>query len=70
MSPFAKATLGPMAQAAGMKTPTPSRLQHALRVLADRAILVKTARGVYAFDAPAFERWLRDARPAAGRRPR
>lgn len=68
MSPFAKATLGPLARAVGMKTLTPSRLQHAFKVLAERSILVKTARGVYAFDDPTFERWLRDARPAAGRK--
>jgi hypothetical protein len=40
---------------------SPSSVQFALKGLAERAILVKTARGAYVFEDPAFERWLRGA---------
>jgi hypothetical protein len=58
-APFSKATLAALAQALGTASLGASSVQHALKVLADRNIVVKTARGQFVFDDPAFERWLR-----------
>jgi hypothetical protein len=58
-APFSKATLATLAAAVGTAGLGASSVQHALKVLADRNIVVKTARGQFVFDDPAFERWLR-----------
>jgi hypothetical protein len=58
-APFSKAALAALAKALGEPSLGASSVQHALRVLADRNIVVKTARGQFVFDDPGFERWLR-----------
>lgn len=61
--PFSKVALGRLAKALGLLALEPPNVQYALKGLAQKNIVWKSARGVYTFESPAFERWVRTLAP-------
>lgn len=69
MKPFSRATLTATSKALGVEKLEASSVQFALSSLAKKNILSKSPRGVFVFDNPAFERWVRTLAPG-GAEPR
>jgi hypothetical protein len=61
--PFSKTVLGRLAKSLGIPSLDAAAVQFALRKLADKSIVTKSARGAYIFDSDAFERWVRTLAP-------
>lgn len=57
--PFAKATLSTLALRLGVSQLDAPSIQYALRRLAEKNIVAKSARGVFEFESDGFERWVK-----------
>jgi hypothetical protein len=63
LKPFSKATLGALAKALGLQSLEATNVQYALKALAAKNVLSKSPRGVFSFDNPAFEFWVKTLEP-------
>ena len=65
MKPFSRAKLDATAKTLGVKKLEASSVQFVLNSLATKNILSKSPRGVFVFDNPTFERWVRTLAPGS-----
>lgn len=64
LKPFSAKTRAGLAKTLGIKEVDTASVQNALRQLASRNVATKSPRGVFEFENPAFERWLRTLGPS------
>jgi hypothetical protein len=57
--PFSHAARKQLAKSLGLETLKVITVQYALRRLAEKTIVSKSARGLYVFESDAFERWVK-----------
>ncbi len=62
--PFSKAGLTRLSKELGVLSLEATSVQYALRGLAHKNVVWKSARGVYTFESVAFERWAKTLAPA------
>lgn len=63
LKPFSKATRAGLSKSLGVPDIDAAAVQYALKQLATRNVVTKSPRGVFTFENPGFERWLRTVGP-------